>query len=158
MDEKVSEANEKHSYFKLTFCGALSALDLTPKEWNEAFQKVETEVSVFQDFDFDEFISIEGICYAVIDLAYEITFKSLCDFVKSSEINENSKKTLSGILMLFSRGAAKLNSVYSNSLSLDLLAMANDISLIPKYGEYEFHPLAILRRLTCDYMHSLPSD
>ena len=35
--------------------------------------------------------------------------------------------------------------------------MSNDISLIPKYGEKEFHPIAILSSLTFDYMRSLPS-
>lgn len=127
-------------------CRVGNMIDLTPDEWEISFKSIEKRVSYLISAK-DKEVLLE-VCDLVIELSYTVTLTSFCNFCSRSEIDESTRKTLSGLFILFSRAVIELNIPNSNSLSSDFISISKDPTqlrnkrnLISLFSHYMFEYL-----------------
>lgn len=131
-------------------------IDSTPKEWAESFRMIDKNVSTL--LEKNEVSVFSNLSRVAISISYCITWKSLCDFCLSPQFDDRSRKTLSNLLILFSRLAIKLDEPDSVSLSSSLMTLAQDLTKIGNYRDIQYHPVHMLAvKLSMRY-RELPED
>ena len=103
---------------------------LTPEEWTYSFKLIEKRVSFLLAASNTSVIS--ELTNLALTLIYPKTLKSLVDYCLGSQIDESSRRTLSGLFILFSRAAIELNKSQTSRLSSNLISISKDLSLIQK--------------------------
>lgn len=98
----------------------------------------------------------------VIVLSIPEIKNSLSDFCAEHQIDERSKRTLSGLFTLFSRVAISIDIPDSKYLVYDFLTIANNLSLLPKLVNPCSCPIYRLanseKLLNCDFNRVLLTE
>ena len=115
---------------------------LTPEEWVESFRSIDTNVSNL--LEKNKISVFSNLSRTAISLSYLKTLKSLCDYCLQPQNDDISRKTLCGLLMLFSKLAIKLDEPDSVSLSSSLMSLSQDLTKMGNYPNLNTHPISIL--------------
>ena len=137
--------------------GRLSVLVvLTPEEWEKSFRSIDRSVSYL--LEINEIPVFSDLSRVAVSLSYPKTLKSLCDFCLQPQIDDKSRKTLCGLLMLLSKLAIKLDEPDSVSLSSSFISLSQDLTKMGNYSDTETHPISILAGKLAKRYRELPED
>ncbi|KAK8889217.1 hypothetical protein M9Y10_033963 [Tritrichomonas musculus] len=127
---------------------------MTPEKWVELFRFIRKNVSILLE---NNNISVfSDLSHAAVLLSSPKRLKSLSNFCLDPQFDDNSRQTLSDLLVLLSRLAIKLDE--PDSLSSSLMSLSRDLTKMKNYPDANSHPIYILARKIVIRYAQLPED
>ena len=120
----------------------LSALvELSSSQWIETFKFIKKNVDTMLKERIKHTHSSFTIGLIATRLVYPKTFKSFCNFCTGPKIDDEIRKIVSNLILLFSDAAYKLYLPCSIGLSESLKTLSHDISVGSNGQPLNFHPI-----------------
>lgn len=129
---------------------------MTPEKWVELFRFIRRNVSIL--LEKNNISVFSDLSHAAVSLSSPERQKSLSDFCLDPQFDDNSRQTLSDLLVLLSRLATKLDEPDSDSLSSSLMSLSRDLTKMNNYPDTNSHPIRILARKIAIRYAQLPED